>query len=122
MEGIEFFVQFMALFKGLFLIVLMVLLLYAILLGIKTLKKHNNSKEVQNNKNEIGKSLSEILKEYRQRCHMPQEFVAESLGVSRQAVSKWENRASEPSTSNLIALAELYGVTAEDLLKNISVK
>ena len=98
------------------------LLLYAILLGIKTLKKHNDSKEIQNNKNEIGKSLSEILKEYRQRCHMTQEFVAESLGVSRQAVSKWENGASEPSTSNLIALAELYGVTAEDLLKNISVK
>lgn len=122
MKEIEFFVQFMALFKGLFLIVLMMLLLYAILLGIKTLKKHNDSKEIQNNKNEIGKSLSEILKEYRQRCHMIQEFVEESLGVSRQAVSKWENGASEPSTSNLIALAELYGVTAEDLLKNISVK
>lgn len=122
MKEIEFFAQFMALFKGLFLIVLMMLLLYAILLGIKTLKKHNDSKEIQNNKNEIGKSLSEILKEYRQRCHMTQEFVAESLGVSRQAVSKWENGASEPSTSNLIALAELYGVTAEDLLKNISVK
>lgn len=50
---------------------------------------------------------------------MTQEFVAESLGVSRQAVSKWEQGTSEPSTSNMIALAKLYGVTPEELLKNI---
>lgn len=47
---------------------------------------------------------------------MTQEFVAESLGVSRQAVSKWENGTSDPSTSNLIALAKLYGVSVEELL------
>jgi len=34
---------------------------------------------------------------------MTQEFVAESLGVSRQAVSKWESGASDPSTTNLMA-------------------
>ena len=38
----------------------------------------------------VRKSLSEMLKENRTRCKMPQEFVAESIGVSRQAVSKWE--------------------------------
>ena len=48
---------------------------------------------------------------------MTQEFVAESLGVSRQAVSKWESGASDPSTSNLLALAKLYGVSAEELLR-----
>ena len=48
---------------------------------------------------------------------MTQEFVAESLGVSRQAVSKWESGASDPSTTNLIALAKLLGVKVEDLLK-----
>lgn len=121
MDGIEFFVQFTALFQGVSLIVLTILLLYAVLLGIKALKKHNDPKEVQNSI-EIGKSLSEILKECRQRCHMTQEFVAESLGVSRQTVSKWENGASEPSTSNLIALAELYGESAEDLLKKTSIR
>ncbi len=36
---------------------------------------------------------------------MTQEFVAETLGVSRQAVSKWESGASDPSTTNLMALA-----------------
>ena len=48
---------------------------------------------------------------------MTQEFIAETLGVSRQAVSKWENGTSDPSTTNLMALAKLYGVTAEELLK-----
>jgi len=41
------------------------------------------------------------------------------MGVSRQAVSKWENGTSDPSTSNLIKLAKLYGVSGEDLLKEI---
>ena len=50
---------------------------------------------------------------------MTQEFVAEALGVSRQAVSKWESGASDPSTANLIALAKLFGATPEELLKEI---
>ena len=50
------------------------------------------------------------------RCKMTQEFVAEAVGVSRQAVSKWENGTSDPSTANLIALAKLYGISAEQLL------
>ena len=50
---------------------------------------------------------------------MTQEFVAESLGVSRQAVSKWENGGADPSTSNLLALARLFGVSAEELLRSV---
>ena len=45
-----------------------------------------------------------------------QEELAEKLGVSRQAVSKWENGPSAPSTSNLCALAKLYGIPVEELL------
>ena len=67
----------------------------------------------------VRKSLSEMLKENRTRCKMTQEFVAESIGVSRQAVSKWEKGTSEPNTSNLMALARLYGIPAEDLLKGV---
>lgn len=48
---------------------------------------------------------------------MTQEFVAETLGVSRQAVSKWENGTSDPNTSNLLALAKLYHISPEELLK-----
>lgn len=43
----------------------------------------------------------------------------EAVGVSRQAVSKWENGVSDPSTSNLIALAKLYGLSAEELLEGL---
>ena len=67
------------------------------------------------------KSLGETLREHRQSCNMTQEFVAEQLHVSRQAVSKWETGASEPSTSNLLALAKLYGVDAGELLKNVKI-
>lgn len=68
---------------------------------------------------EIRKTLSETLRELRTERNMTQEFVAESLGVSRQAVSKWENGTSEPSTSNLVAIAKLYEVLPEELLKKL---
>lgn len=63
--------------------------------------------------------LGDVLKAHRTRCNMTQEFVAEKVGVSRQAVSKWEKGLSEPSTSNLIALAKVFGVSVEELLKNV---
>ena len=56
---------------------------------------------------------------YTEQCKMTQEFVAETIGVSRQAVSKWENGTSDPSTSNLFALAKLYGISVEELLKEV---
>ncbi|MBQ8670508.1 MAG: helix-turn-helix transcriptional regulator, partial [Oscillospiraceae bacterium] len=70
-------------------------------------------------KNDIKKTLGETLKEYRTNCKMTQEFVAESLGVTRQAVSKWESGVSDPSTSNLLALAKLFGISVDDLLSKV---
>lgn len=70
----------------------------------------------------VRQSLAEILKEHRTHCKMTQEFVAEAIGVSRQAVSKWENGSADPSTTNLIALSNLYGIPAEELLKNVTRK
>ena len=67
----------------------------------------------------VRKSLGEVIRDHRTRCGITQEFVAEQLGVSRQAVSKWENGTSEPTTSNLLALAKLFGVSAEELLQSI---
>ena len=90
-----------------------------ITLIIRALLKYINSKDVRKEKTEIRKSLGEAIKEHRTRCRMTQEFVAETLGVSRQAVSKWENETSDPSTSNLIALAKLFGISTEDLIKKI---
>lgn len=94
-------------------------LIYLIVLIIKALRKYLKSNDVRKEKVGIKKSLGENLREHRVRCKMTQEFVAESLGVSRQAVSKWENGTSDPSTSNLLALAKLFGVSAEELLKDV---
>ena len=92
--------------------------IYIIVLVIKALKKYLNSSDVRK-KSETKASLGEALKAYRTSCKMTQEFVAESIGVSRQAVSKWENGTSEPSTSNLLALAKLFGVSVEEILSKV---
>ena len=95
------------------------LVVYAVMQGIKALKKYNRSEEVRKEKAEVRRSLGEVLKEHRVRCKMTQEFVAESLGISRQAVSKWETGTADPSTSNLLALAKLFGISAEELLRSV---
>ncbi len=100
------------------LIVLGVIITLVVLI-IRALLKYIKSKDVRNEKAATRKSLGEAVKEHRTRSKMTQEFVSESLGVSRQAVSKWESGASDPSTSNLIALAKLFGISAEELLKEV---
>lgn len=94
-------------------------IIYLFVLLAKALKKYIRSAEIRKEKSESAKSLGEALKSHRTRCKMTQEFVAEHLGVSRQAVSKWESGVSDPSTSNLLALSKLYGISAEELLKSI---
>ena len=86
---------------------------------VRALLKYIHSKDVRQEKSVVRKSLGEALKAHRTQCKMTQEFVAETIGVSRQAVSKWENGTSDPSTSNLFALAKLYGVSVEELLKEV---
>ena len=98
---------------------ILALVIYAALQGIKALRKYNRSGEVRREKAEARRTLGEVLKEHRVRCKITQEFVAESLGVSRQAVSKWETGTADPSTSNLLALAKLFGVSAEELLQSV---
>ena len=61
-------------------------------------------------------ALHERLKAARSRMGLSQELVAERLGVSRQAVTKWEAGQSRPNARNLQALAELYQTSAEELL------
>ncbi len=65
------------------------------------------------------KPLGEVIKHHRERCGLSQEFVAQQLDVSRQAVSKWESGTSAPSTANLIALAKLLGISADELIKDV---
>lgn len=101
-------------------LVLLGALIYLIILLIKALRKYLKSTDIRAEKEQVRKSLGETLKDCRVKCNMTQEFVAEAIGVSRQAVSKWEMGATDPSTSNLLALAKLYDVSAEKLLKNVS--
>ena len=67
-------------------------------------------------------SFPHQLLKLRTEKQLSQAELATRLFVSRQAVSKWENGTSDPSTSNLLALTRLYGVSAEELLKNIQLK
>lgn len=91
--------------------------IYITILIVKALRKYTKSEPVRKEKKENARSLGEVLKQHRVNSKMTQEFVAEVLGVSRQAVSKWESGASDPSTTNLMALAKLFGVSPEELLK-----
>lgn len=107
----------MAIFVAILNLVFLCAAVYLFILLVKALKKYIRSEPVRKEKAANAKSLGEVLKQHRTNCKMTQEFVAEALGVSRQAVSKWESGTSDPSTTNLMALAELYGVAAEDLLR-----
>ena len=61
-------------------------------------------------------ALGERIKACRQSAGMSQEKVAELVGVSRQAVTKWEVNQSAPNTENLFKLAEIFGTTVDMLL------
>lgn len=101
------------------LLAICVIMVYLVFLLIKVLKKYIKSEPIRKEKAESAKSLGEVLKRHRTECKMTQEFVAETLGVSRQAVSKWESGSSDPSTTNLMALAKLFNMTPEELLKEV---
>lgn len=61
-------------------------------------------------------AMAQQLVDRRKAAGLSQEALAAQLGVSRQAVSKWERSESSPDTDNLIALAALYGVSLDELL------
>lgn len=61
-------------------------------------------------------AMAQRLVDRRKAAGLSQEALTAQLGVSRQAVSKWERSESSPDTDNLIALAALYGVSLDELL------
>lgn len=56
------------------------------------------------------------LQQLRKANGYSQDVLAEKLGISRQAVSKWERAESSPSVDNLVDLAKLYGITVDEML------
>ena len=73
---------------------LLAAVVYLFVLIVRALKKYIGSREVRAEKQAVKRTLGETLKAHRTRCQMTQEFEAESLGGSRQTVSKWENGGS----------------------------
>ncbi len=61
-------------------------------------------------------NFSEKLTTLRKQKGLSQEALAEKLGVSRQAVSKWERNEAQPELSKIVALCELFEVDANELL------
>lgn len=60
--------------------------------------------------------IADRLIKLRKKNGYSQEELADKLGLSRQAVSKWERAEASPDTDNLICLAKLYGVSLDELL------
>jgi len=100
-------------------VILAILFAAFVVLVVRALLKYLRTSDKRAENTAIKRSLGEVLKSHRTECSMTQEFVAEHLGVSRQTVSKWETGVNEPGTSNLLRLAKLFGVPADELLKEI---
>lgn len=62
--------------------------------------------------------IANRLVQLRKEKNLSQEALASELGISRQAVSKWERAEASPDTDNLILLAKLYGLSLDELLKS----
>lgn len=106
---------------GLLFLGLVVTLLVLLVRALKTyIRSHSQPKgPAQALPPAPSKTLAQALKDHSIRCKLTQEYVADALGVSRQAVSKWETGESEPTMSNLSALAKTYGVTLAQLLQDV---
>ena len=68
----------------------------------------------------MSESMGQIIKRLRKERNFTQEELAEQLGVSRQAVSKWETDAGLPDLERLTALSRLYHITLDELVKGES--
>ena len=64
---------------------------------------------------QFGAFIAQLRKEHQ----MTQRELAGLLHVTDKAVSKWETGTADPRTSNLLALAKLFGVSAEELLRQV---
>lgn len=68
------------------------------------------------------KTIGKKLYDLRKQSGFTQDYVAEKLGVSAQAVSKWENDIACPDIMTLPSIAELYGITIDELFKKEEVQ
>ncbi|MNH50481.1 hypothetical protein D3C73_20950 [compost metagenome] len=62
--------------------------------------------------------IGKMIKDIRIQKNISQDQMASDLGVSRQAVSKWENNSALPDIENIMYISDLYGVSLDALIKN----
>lgn len=67
-------------------------------------------------------NFSEKLKEIRKNEGLSQEQLAEKIGVSRQAITKWETGKGLPDVENMIIIAEIFKTTLDELLRDSAIK
>lgn len=63
-------------------------------------------------------TFAEKLKSIRKQAKLSQEQLAEKLGVSRQAVTKWETDAGTPDIENIMAISSLFDISLDELLRD----
>lgn len=63
-------------------------------------------------------TLEEQIRNYRKQAGLSQEKMADKIGVSRQAITKWENGTGIPDISNLMVIAQLFQISVDELLSN----
>lgn len=66
--------------------------------------------------------LKDRLIQLRKENKMTQAELADTLNISRQAVSRWETGIAAPSTVNLLELSKIYGVSVDAILNNDSIE
>lgn len=66
-----------------------------------------------------GEALGNKLYACRKKAGLSQEELADKMGVSRQAISKWECGESLPDVDNLISLAKIYGISLDELVEHV---
>lgn len=64
-------------------------------------------------------NMADRIQNLRKEKNYSQEELADKIGVSRQAVSKWESEQSKPDLEKIIIMSELFGVTTDYILKGL---
>ncbi len=64
-------------------------------------------------------NIADKIQYLRKQNGLSQEELADKIGVSRQAVSKWESEQSTPDIEKIIAISDLFDVTTDYILKGI---
>lgn len=79
----------------------------------------SKEKRTSNNAKEVTRmTFAEKLKSIRKKAGLSQEQLAEKLGVSRQAVTKWETETGIPDIENMMAISALFDISIDELLSN----